>query len=212
MARTVTGLRVDSHNKDAVWVYLDGERFARISEGDVLELGLRRGVELTPQQEKEVLRRSKIFDARLAALRLLSYRPRSRAELVRRLKTKGFAREIIDQVIEQLERLGYVDDAAYARSLAQNLAESGRFGPRAIRAKLRQRGLPADVVREAMEEAVEEMDEYEAARQLAERRLQRLRGIDPFKQKQRLYSFLMRRGFSPEIVRDVLESVLPAEQ
>jgi len=212
VGRIITGLRSDSHNKDAVWVYLDGERFARISDADVVDLGLHRGLELTPQQIKEVLRRSKLFDARLTAVRLLSYRPRSRAELVRRLKTRGFNREIIQEVVEQLQRLGYVDDAGYAHSLAQSLAQSGRFGPRAIRAKLRQRGLPADVVREAVDEVASEMDEYEAARQLAERRLERLRSLDPLKRRQRLYSFLMRRGFSPEVVRDVLASVLPADE
>ncbi len=212
MGRTITGLRSDNHNKDAVWVYLDGERFARISDADVLELGLKRGLELTPQQQKEVLRRGALFEARLAAVRLLAYRPRSRAELVRRLKTRGFKRDIIDQVIHDLERLGYVDDRGYAQSLAESLVQSGRFGPRAIKAKLRQRGLPADVVREAVEDAVGEMDEYQTARDLAQRRLERLAKLDPLKKRQRLYSFLIRRGFSPEVVRDVLASVLPAEQ
>ena len=212
MARIITGLRSDSHNKDAVWVYVDGERFARISDSDVVELGLRRGLPLTPRDEKEVLRRSKLFDARLIAVRLLSYRPRSRAEIVRRLKTKGFEREIIDQVIEKLEGLGYVDDAGYARSLAQNMARSGKYGPRAIRQKLRSRGLPAELVREAVEEASGEMDEYETARELAERRIERLRSVDPAKRRQRLYAFLIRRGFSADVVRDVVSHVLPAEE
>ncbi|MBC7289083.1 MAG: RecX family transcriptional regulator [Armatimonadetes bacterium] len=130
---------------------------------------------------------------------------------MRRLKTKGFDRRTIDEVLRDLERLGYVNDAEYARALAEQLCSSGQYGRRAVESKLKQRGLPLDVVREAVEEASREIDEYEAARELAEARLRRLTRLDPKKKRERVYGFLMRRGFAADVVHDVIESLLPAD-
>jgi regulatory protein len=77
------------------------------------------------------------------ALRALRAADRSRAELDARLQRRGFDEETRQAALDQLERLGYVDDARTAALRAERLAERG-YGDAYIRADLERRGLPAD--------------------------------------------------------------------
>jgi SOS response regulatory protein OraA/RecX len=77
------------------------------------------------------------------ALRALRAADRSRAELDARLQRKGFGGEERRQALDELERLGYVDDSRAAGLRAERLAERG-YGDAYIRADLERRGLPAE--------------------------------------------------------------------
>ncbi|MCD6351545.1 MAG: RecX family transcriptional regulator [Armatimonadetes bacterium] len=205
-------MRTNSARPELVWVYLDGEKAARVTATDVVELGLQRGLELGQEQEEEVMRRAEIVEVREAALRLLARRSRSRTELWRRLKTRKFSKSTIEVVLDELEGLGYVDDREHARAWAQQALKSGRAGPAAIRAKLRQQGIASEIVREAVDEALEGTDEEEIALRLGEKRLRSLEGLDIRTRQRRLYSYLARRGFSHEVIRNVVTSLIPADE
>lgn len=207
----ITGLRRQSGNRRLVWVYVDGEKLARLSAEDVASLGLRRGMQLSETLLSEVMRRSALVEAKAKALRLLARRSRSRAEIRRYLKTKGFDQTTIETVLGQLERLGYVDDAAHARAYAEQLAVRGRSGPRAIYAKLRQRGVDPELAAAATDEALSGVDQEAMAQRLAEKRLAALAGLDVYTKRRRLYGFLARRGFDPDTISGVLAHLLPAD-
>jgi len=207
----ITGLRRQSGNRRLVWVYVDGEKLARVTVEDVASLGLRRGMEVSEALLSEVMRRSALVEAKSRALRLLARRSRSRAELKRYLKTKGFDQTTIETALGQLERLGYVDDAAHARAYAEQLAARGRSGPRAIYAKLRQRGVAAEIAAAAAEEVLSGADQEAMARRLAEKRLSALANVDMPTKRRRLYAFLARRGFDPDTISGVLADLLPAD-
>lgn len=194
-----------------MWVYLDGEKTGRLRATDVEELGLRRGAELDETEEREVMRRAQVVEARETCLSLLARRSRSRTELWRRLKTRKIGREVAEAVIGELERLGLVDDREHAKAWAEQAVRSGRAGPGAIRARLRQQGVSAEVGREATEAAMAGADEEELARRMAEKRLRALGGVDVQTRRRRVYNYLARRGFSHEAIRSALQALIPNE-
>ena len=77
------------------------------------------------------------------ALRALRAADRSRAELDARLERRGFGEDERSQALDDLERLGYLDDGRTALLRAERLAERG-YGDAYIRADLERRGLPTD--------------------------------------------------------------------
>jgi SOS response regulatory protein OraA/RecX len=77
------------------------------------------------------------------ALRALRAADRSRSELDARLQQRGFAEEERLRALDDLERLGYLDDARTATTRAERLAERG-YGNAYIRADLERRGLPTE--------------------------------------------------------------------
>ena len=144
-----------------------------------------------------------------AALRLLSFKPRSESELRRRLGQKGLTKGSVEEVMDLLRRERMVDDEQYARLYALSRMQSGSFGKSRVRRELTQRGLSGALVERGMA-AIEDIDEEAAAVNLVERRLVSMRPLSPEAKKRRLHGFLMRRGFSTKVIFKVLGKYLGA--
>jgi regulatory protein len=88
------------------------------------------------------------------ALRALRAADRSRAELDARLAQKGHGEEERREALDELERLGYLDDERTASLRAARLAERG-YGDAYIRADLERRGLDSEAALAALEPETE---------------------------------------------------------
>ena len=75
------------------------------------------------------------------ALGLLAVRPRARRELERRLLAAGFQADEVDDVLVRLERVGLIDDEAFARQLADHQFGSRHAGRRAVTSALLAKGI-----------------------------------------------------------------------
>lgn len=147
--------------------------------------------------------------AREAALRLLERTRRTRTDLTRRLRQKGFASRTIEEVLERLRGVGLVDDAEYARAFL-----SGRWGRRPagwrrLEQELRRRGIgPEDVARgrELLEAERGPLDELSLARRVLAQAARRAAGLDPRLRRRRLYALLARRGFDSDTIEAALDA------
>jgi regulatory protein len=135
------------------------------------------------------------------AFRLLSYKPRSRAELRARLLEKEWAEEaVVDSVIARLEQLGYLDDEQLASSLISSRIERNPLGPSRIQRDLKRRKLSAETVENALDRAFSEHNEEELIERAIAKRL-RLKGIPTTREEsKKLFDYLIRRGFSYDLV------------
>jgi regulatory protein len=140
------------------------------------------------------------------ALGLLAVRPRSRRELERRLLAARFEPDEVQDVLTRLERVGLVDDEAFARQYAEHRFAARREGSRAVAQGLRAAGIAPDLAQSAAEEAPD--DDEERAADLARSRAARLSGVGAEKAFTRLSSLLMRRGYSPQIARSAARKAL----
>lgn len=160
--------------------------------------------------------------ARSKALRLLAARPRTETEIRRRLEREGLS-EVAPEVVAWLVRLGYLDDAAYARDRARSLLAPGRLGPRLAERRLASAGIASADARAAVAAALAQSDlpgasgggdaaEAALARALAEKRTRGapLAGLGE-RERARLARFLLGRGFSGHAVSRVLEVALEEE-
>lgn len=140
------------------------------------------------------------------ALGLLAVRPRSRRELERRLLGARFEPGEVEDVLVRLERVGLVDDEAFARQFAEH-----RFGPRKEGSRAVMHGLRAAGIAPSLAEAITQDapgDDEERAADLARSRVSRLAGLPAEKAFARLSSLLMRRGYGPEIARNAARKAL----
>src|SRR5687767_12363692 len=141
------------------------------------------------------------------ALGLLAVRPRSRRELERRLLAARFEPEEVEDVLARLERVGLVDDEAFAREYAEHRFGSRMEGSRAVAKGLRAAGI-APSLAESVSQDVPAVGEEERAVDLARARASRLSRVAPEKAFARLSSLLMRRGYGPEIARSAAREAL----
>jgi regulatory protein len=142
------------------------------------------------------------------ALGLLAVRARSRRELERRLLQAGFEAEEVTDVLERLERVGLVDDEAFARQVAEHAFGVKRAGRRSVVSSLMAAGVAPDVIEATLSEAG---DEGERAEALARSKASRLGSVDPVKAFSRVTSLLVRRGYSPEVARRAARRALAVD-
>jgi regulatory protein len=140
------------------------------------------------------------------ALGLLAVRPRSRRELERRLLGARFEPDEVEDVLVRLERVGLVDDEAFARQFAEHRFGSRKEGSRAVIQGLRAAGIAPSVAEMVARDAPR--DDEQRAADLARSRVSRLAGVPPEKAFARLSSLLMRRGYGPEIARGAARKAL----
>lgn len=140
------------------------------------------------------------------AFLLLKFRPRSEKEIGERLKRKKFDPEVIREAIIFLKENGFVDDSYFAKVWLESRIKRP-LGLKKLRGELRQKGVDKEIIDSQIEEISKGYCEEDVILKLAKDRLNKLKGIEPQKKKNRLYAYLMRRGFSPEQVIDVLNQL-----
>lgn len=144
--------------------------------------------------------------AREIALRQLTVRARTRAELARALARKHVPDDVAQTVLDRLEEVGLVDDAVFARDwlAAGDRRQKSR---RALLAELATKGVDRDLAEAAAAELDGDRD-YAVARSFATRKAAGLVGLEPQVQYRRLAGALARRGFSSAVVASVTREVL----
>ena len=204
----ITSMQPHRRRPDEWHISLDGDYAFTLDGATLVAEGLAVGMEL---REEDITRlraaaeERRIYDS---ALSFLTARPRSRAEVRRRLlrprpNRQSPAPEVVDRVLARLERMGLLDDREFSDFWVE---QRERFSPRAasaVRFELRQRG----VAREITEEAVDAEQDEERALAAGRQRLRSLGGLDYETFRDRLGPFLLRRGFSYTIARQVTKTL-----
>ncbi|MFZ5800326.1 MAG: regulatory protein RecX [Candidatus Omnitrophota bacterium] len=144
--------------------------------------------------------------AKQAAYKLLKCRDRSEKEICQRLKLKGFSQEVIRQAVEHLYKLNYLDDRRFAKAwVASRLNKP--LGIRRIVLELKQKGIGQDLINEVLAEISPTYDEHSAAWDLLKAKFKNLKMNDDDQLRRRIFSFLIRRGFSLSTATQIIEEL-----
>ena len=117
----------------------------------------------------------------------------------------------IDDIISDMQRLGYIDDTEYTNTKVGSMHRRGTSS-RTIRQKLKQKGLSDDIITNALEmlEETQPNAELAAAIRYAKRRrigIYRIKDVtDPDKQYQRDLASLARNGFTLDICYTIMDA------
>jgi regulatory protein len=198
MAGSITALEPQKRSSDRINVYLD-DVFA-FGLAVLVAANLRVGMILTDDKIAALRLADEMERAREKALNYLSFRPRSEAELQSYLLESDFAEATVAEVLHRLREVGLVDDDAFARYWVDNRARFRPRGKRMLVQELRQKDVASDVI----ETTLAEYDEVVAAQHVAEEQARRLAHLPPDVSRRRLWDRMMRRGFSPDIIQEVL--------
>lgn len=189
-------------------VYLDGAFAFGLSDNVVARFRLREGMSLTDDQVKEIARGEVRQECLDYAMKYLGARLHSRAELRRKLVRREYGDQVIDGVLDDLARMGYLDDARFAKTKALSAAEHKHHGRRRAYVELIKAGVKKDVADAALDDVYDKNDSVAAARHLAEKKAASLKKLDPMVARRRLAGMLQRRGFDYETIKPVIDQVL----
>lgn len=139
------------------------------------------------------------------ALRLLTYRSRSRKELKDRLARAGFEPEVVAKVDARLYELGLIDDPGFAKDFADQALARG-VSINLVRHELEDRGVAPEVVNVALAE--ESWGDLERARGVARRRALTYGDLPKATAFRRLAGYLAQKGYEEEVVAEVCYEVV----
>nr|WP_274388088.1 regulatory protein RecX [Salsipaludibacter albus] len=132
--------------------------------------------------------------------------PASTGRLERKLRDRDVPAAAIPLALQDAAEQGLVDDRAYAAALVAEGREKGH-APRRLRADLRTRELPEDVIETALGE-VRDRDPEAVAFDVAQRKARSYRDLDAEKAFRRLVAYLARRGHNEHVARKVARQVV----
>ena len=209
---TVTRVAQQKKDPERASVFID-DRFAfGLAVDLVVEVGLRKGVTLTADEQRALLVRQETFAAKASALAGLSHRARTSSEVRQSLVRKGFDDTIAEDTVADLERMGVVDDAAYARAFVRDRFNGRGYGPARLRQDLMRKGIARTTIDEALAELTETEDLGAEAREQAEKKWRSLASEeDVRKRKKKTLDYLVRRGFGFDTARTAVDAAAEGE-
>jgi regulatory protein len=133
--------------------------------------------------------------------------PRSRAQLEKKLRQRGCADDVAEQVLDRMTEVGLVDDEAYAQLLVRSKQSTKGLARRALAHELHQQGIDTEIADEALAQ-VGQADEREKAEQLVAKKMRSMHGLDADVQARRLAGMLARKGYSGEVAWPVIRDAI----
>jgi regulatory protein len=203
----ITGIEPQQRRSERVSVFVDGEFALGVDGAVIVAMGLRVGQPIDAARLQELARAEECRRALDLALRFLGYRARSRAEVRQRLARKGYEEETIDSVIEKLAQAGLIDDSQFTEAWVRARSTGRAMGPRRIAWELRQKGVDAETVREAVDR-IDAETELGLALKVGRQKAESVRGEPMPVVRRKVAAALQRRGFSWEVTARVLDTLM----
>ncbi|MFC1643687.1 regulatory protein RecX [Chlamydiota bacterium] len=140
------------------------------------------------------------------ALRILSVKDYTEREILKKLMAK-VSSESAQKTVEQLKKLGYIDDESYCRKWLEYRCERNPVGKMYAVNKLRTLGIEKNIIETQVNDFYEKNEEIEMAVFLIEKRLSGKDKVDQ-KTKAKHFRYLMSKGFSRSISMEALNRVV----
>ncbi|GAC1374586.1 MAG: RecX family transcriptional regulator [Ktedonobacteraceae bacterium] len=202
----ITSLQTQATNAERINIFVDGQFLMGANALIVLTMKLRVGQELTPAQLEELRQEEASQKALDRALNYLSSRPHSREEVRRYLRKKETPPELIDGVLERLERMDLINDQSFTTFWIESRERFSPKGAQALKNELRMKGVQRDVVDEMVNDEQDDELALRAARKKAQQ-LIRQPDMDFNTFRTKLGPFLQRRGFSYEVSKHTVKAL-----
>jgi regulatory protein len=173
-----------------------------------LEASVCKGNRITHKEALKLWEEDNRRAAMSRALHFLSYRNRTIEEVRRKLFSVGFDVDTVATTVAKLERIGYLDDEAFAEQFAQYRLSNKAHGPQRIRMDLRRLGVSQRVIEEKVATTAGASRVAEAAMRAGSKYWARAaRETDVRKRRWKFVQYLVRRGFSLDVAHRVFDAV-----
>ena len=193
--------QIEEVSKSRVRIYVEDESAFVLYKGELRSFHIREGEEIEQENYEEILTKLLPKRAKLRAMNLLKSREYTVKQLQDKLKAGGYPEEVIQEALAYVAGFHYTDDLRYAVGFIEG--HSNSRSRRRIEQDLLRRGIDRRTLEKAWlqwEEQGGDQDEQKMIQALLVKK-----GFEPdkanLKERQRMYGFLMRKGFSGEQVR-----------
>ncbi len=205
--KIITDIQIQKKDNKRRSIYINGVFAFGLTDVDVLYYKLEIDKEL-PEEKYEQILYSTIYErSKSIALNFLSRRMRSEKEVYNKLIEKEINDEIIQKTIDFLKKYNYINDEIFVKHYIKDKLNLKGHGKKKIVYDLKELGIDINIIENYFDENYDFIEsEEETALKLARKKAKNL-DLTDFKQKKKLNDFLLRRGFSYDIIKSTIEKL-----
>jgi regulatory protein len=212
----ITKITTQQKNKDRFNIFMDsgkGEEYAFSVDSDVLvRFHLKKGLEIDEFSIQEIQYQDDIRKAYNLAVNYLARRMRSEKEIKDYLTQKEVEEPIINEVLHKLASQKYINDGEYAFSFVRTQMNTTDKGPDVITMELKERGINAAIIKQAIAEYPKE-NQVEKAIKISEKLIKKSLKDSERIVKQKAEQLLLRKGYPFDVIHIALnEAEMDKEQ
>lgn len=200
----ITGIEQQKKNIERYNIYIDGEYRCSVDSDILQELGLSEEMELDETEFNKTMEIIQYKGALRAALYILARTPKTESDIEKRLIEKQHPWKAIQQVMEYLKEIGYINDESYAESYIRSIKDITGTSRRSILQRLVNKGVDKEIIQQKLDEA--DIDDYESAIKAAKKKISSLKGNSKEK-KLKLLNYLYRKGFAVDACKRAAETL-----
>jgi regulatory protein len=202
-------LKIVKKGKSDVTIHFDNDSLLFLAVEVFLKSGLKKDDDISEDRFSLLIELNKLFHIKQRAFRLLGRRQHSSSELKRKLWNKDYEQKLIDKVIEDLQKNGYLNDSDFIRAFVAEKSKAKNWSIKRIKGELFKRGVASKLIDEMLSERPKEEDS-ESALKLAKKKYEVLlkRNLEPKELRNKLSTYLFSKGFDYDLIKEACDKLM----
>lgn len=207
----ISSISVQKKNKERYSIFVDEEFLIGVSEQTLLKFNLAKGDTVTHALLRKIEREEGRFAIKAYMMKRLGSRDHSRKELFTKAIRKEYPKNIIENVLDELEEKGYLNDVSFAKKFVADKSHLNKWGPNKIKAHLYKKGISKNVAERSIQKIFEDKNIKELLLHLVLKRKKRfLREENPYKRKKKVVDHLARKGYRSSSIFTHIDELMQA--
>lgn len=206
----ITKIEVGKRNKERVNIYIDEEYAFSISAELIYKENIKVKDKIDVDSLKKLADEDNYIKCKNTAFKTIERTYKSEKELAQKLALKGYDDHIINRTINFMKEYNLLNDNNYATMYVKD--KSRNIGKKKIKYSLLQKGIDEEIIESELEKINNDEVKaivYEMA--LKKYKVFSKRENDNYKLTQKLYRFLMGKGYDYDLIKDVVKSIVKSE-
>jgi regulatory protein len=200
---TITTITRQKRDKARASIFIEGGFAFGLEEQTIEKFRLRKGDYIDDDQYAEIIAFDYTISAKRIAQRYLNHRARSEREVRLRLEREEIPEAIIDNVVETLKQYSMIDDVLWAKAYVNDRLLRKQVSSSEIARELKHHRISNEIIESTLATLSEAETDIDRAKKAAGKCWARYAKLPPEERKHKFYSYLLRRGFSVEVISPV---------
>jgi len=202
--------KIVKKGKKDVIIHFDSDEKLFLTVDVFLKSGLKKNEVISDDRFSFLVKENRLFHIKQRAFRYLGRRLHSTSELRTKLLQKGYEKNLIDEVIDELKVRNYLDDAEFAKMFVEEKVKLKLWGEKKLKNELIKRGIKSEIISEVLNSHISQDNTFNNAMTIAAKKYETLknRNLEPDAIKRKLVTFLSSRGYNYDDIKIVCEKLI----
>ncbi len=191
--------------KQICQIQLDNDELLFLSMDLLTKFNINTNTSLDEATLSNIKKEQRIIDAKHSSLNYISYKPRTEKQTLDKLFLLGFNSDEIETCINFLKDFNYLNDEYFAETYIKDRIKWKPTSKKKLVYDLIKKGVSKEITEKYVNLFFTDENDFENAKKKIEKVRYKLRQKNEIEQKKYIYNFLLRQGFKPDTIKEVIK-------